>query len=234
MSQFEIIFESPASTIYRTTRDLGNRDGTTSTRMLAVKTGSSSSEYTPEPHDIVKEARILTRLVHPNVSTHRRLLLSPCRAELGEIIDIVHAGHDSQRPDLFSIWLPFVEYTLQDLLDSPLFAPSSPSWIPSLSLGNVSVEDFNIVLESMVLQMLSATVFLHDTANSVAHRDIKPGNFLVTPAGCVKLIDFGVAYELSPKSEESNLDLWPEAPSSLYTQVSTGLVIWFRDLPCAC
>jgi hypothetical protein len=149
---------------------------------------------------------------------------------MGEIIDVVHAGHDSQRQDLFSIWLPFVEYTLQDLLDSPLLTPSLPSWIPSLSLGNHTAEEFKIVLESMVYQMLSAVAFLHDPANSVAHRDIKPGNFLVTPAGCIKLIDLGVAYELVSKPEESNSDLWPESPDSLYTQVSTGFVIWFHDL----
>jgi hypothetical protein len=65
---FDIIFESPASTVYKTSRVFSEQNGSSSTRPLAVKSGSSACEYTPEPHDIVKEARILSRLDHPNVS----------------------------------------------------------------------------------------------------------------------------------------------------------------------
>jgi hypothetical protein len=67
---FDVIFESPASTVYKTSRVFSEKDGSSSTRLLAVKSGSSAREYTPEPHDIVKEARILLRLHHPNVSGH--------------------------------------------------------------------------------------------------------------------------------------------------------------------
>jgi hypothetical protein len=61
-SMHELVFESPASTVYRTVQ----ADGT----VLAVKVGSCAPEHTPEPHDIGKEARILARLAplrHPNV-----------------------------------------------------------------------------------------------------------------------------------------------------------------------
>jgi hypothetical protein len=68
-SMFDIIFESPASTVYKTLREFDNRDGSRIMRVMAVKTGSCAPMYSPEPHDIVKEARILSRLVHPNVST---------------------------------------------------------------------------------------------------------------------------------------------------------------------
>jgi hypothetical protein len=67
-SMFDVIFESPASTVYKTSRVLSEQNGSSSTRLLAVKSGSSAREYTPEPHDIVKEARILSHLDHPNVS----------------------------------------------------------------------------------------------------------------------------------------------------------------------
>jgi hypothetical protein len=61
---FDCIHEGPASNVYRTKRK--NLDG--SAYIAAVKTAPAVTKYSPEPHDIVKEARLLLAAKgHPNV-----------------------------------------------------------------------------------------------------------------------------------------------------------------------
>jgi serine/threonine protein kinase len=45
-------------------------------------------------------------------------------------------------------------------------------------------------------QLVQALWYLHTVANMV-HCDVKPANILLTAAGCVKLADFGAAYDLN-------------------------------------
>jgi eukaryotic-like serine/threonine-protein kinase len=55
----------------------------------------------------------------------------------------------------------------------------------------------------LFLDVLAAVAHAH--SRLVVHRDLKPPNILVTPAGVVKLLDFGVAALLAAKDETSDL-----------------------------
>lgn len=51
-------------------------------------------------------------------------------------------------------------------------------------------------------EVCAAVSYLHQ--NLVVHRDLKPGNILVTAAGTVKLVDFGIAKPLQPPGSVSS------------------------------
>lgn len=55
----------------------------------------------------------------------------------------------------------------------------------------------------LLLKICDAVAFAH--RNLVVHRDIKPGNILVTPAGQPKLLDFGVAKILDTGENDAQL-----------------------------
>ncbi len=63
----------------------------------------------------------------------------------------------------------------------------------------------------IVLQVLSALAYAHEQA--VVHRDIKPGNIMLTPGGTVKIMDFGIARSLA---ETNDLTRTGAAIGSLY------------------
>jgi serine/threonine protein kinase len=139
-------------------------------------------------------------------------------------VELVHADSDPQRPDLFNVWMPWIDAPLEALLDSPTFTP----WDPPFSRPHFNITDesntlslpyaFVQVVRSLAYQLLSALAHLH--TRGIAHRDVKPGNIRLARDGQLVLIDFGIAYQREACASADVM--WPEAPGSLYTQVGTG------------
>lgn len=112
--------------------------------------------------------------------------------------------------------MPYVPHSLKTLLTCPTFAP-----VPYGTSNSVGGQQrFAVLAKSIFYQVLQALAYLHHPSRLIAHRDIKPGNILLTPDCQVKLIDFGIAWE----SQKSGLndDFWPESPENMYTEVASG------------
>ncbi|KAF8899367.1 kinase-like domain-containing protein, partial [Infundibulicybe gibba] len=194
---YEIIEEGPASCVSRTQI----KDDEDKPCWVVVKTSTTRRKFSKEPHDIIKELRILSRVSHIN------------------IIEI--SNYSSNRHDkTLSIWMPFIPMSLSQLLESPSFSPHR-----SPLAGNDDQHDpelFEIVAKSILFQILSALTYLHDDERRIAHRDIKPNNIMLDADGCVKLIDFGIARSETDSEDDRSGDLWPEPSDRLYFEVSTG------------
>jgi serine/threonine-protein kinase len=52
-------------------------------------------------------------------------------------------------------------------------------------------------------QLCDALHYMHTQSPPVLHRDIKPGNIKITPAGTVKLVDFGLVKLLAPDDQRT-------------------------------
>ncbi|KAI0756430.1 kinase-like domain-containing protein [Daedaleopsis nitida] len=191
VENLETIAESTAA--YVTRGQL--RGDPNSSGLVAIKSGSTNPKFSAQPHDIGKELRILSSLSHSNV------------------IEVLGQSHDSPTHTVH-YWMPFVPLHLSDILSSPRFSPHSP---PGLRDGRTDlVPSFLLVTKSLVYQILSALAYIH--ARGIAHRDVKPHNLLMTREGCIKLVDFGVAWA----EEEDDQDLWPEPRGRMCFDVASG------------
>ncbi|MGH7815607.1 MAG: protein kinase domain-containing protein [Candidatus Binataceae bacterium] len=68
----------------------------------------------------------------------------------------------------------------------------------------------------VALQILAALEYLHGQTPPIVYRDLKPANVMVTPAGGVKLIDFGVARLFVPKKTATMVGTLGYAPPEQY------------------
>ncbi|KAF8808202.1 kinase-like protein [Phlegmacium glaucopus] len=194
--EYDVIEEGPYSTVARMWTD-------GEAQWIAVKTASTLRKFTREPHDILKELRLLSEISHPNV------------------LDIIGSFRDDEQL-VQNIYMPFLPISLVQILASPQFS-SHPFPLDTRSEGacKMQEEQFIIIAKSLMFQVLCAVAFLHDNTRQIAHRDIKPGNIMLSKEGCVKLIDFGISLKNEPDTEKTH-DLWPESQHRLYFEVSTG------------
>ncbi|KAI0830884.1 kinase-like protein [Trametes gibbosa] len=190
---FETIAESIVSYVSR-----GHLRDLQQAAPVAVKSASVLRKFSKQPHDIGKELRLLTDLIHINV------------------IDII--GYIYETPsNTLHFWMPFVPYHVYDVLLSPKLSPYFPEAIGSHWASSPSrIFPFMITVKSILYQTISALAYVH--SHGIAHRDIKPRNILLAADGCVKLIDFGVSWSETPNVR----DLWPEPQCSMCFDVATG------------
>ena len=77
---------------------------------------------------------------------------------------------------------------------------------------------------SLFLQVCEVLDYAH--RNLIVHRDVKPGNILVTPEGRVKLLDFGVAKRLDPGGQGTvDATMAPFTPDYAAPEQLTGKAI---------
>ena len=89
------------------------------------------------------------------------------------------------------------------LLDAGLSSDGVPFFVMELVDGkpiDEAVTGLSVEQRlELFLQLADAVAYAH--RNLLVHRDLKPGNVLVTPQGDVKLLDFGIAKALDPMED---------------------------------
>ncbi|TIB05683.1 hypothetical protein E3P96_01027 [Wallemia ichthyophaga] len=135
----------------------------------------------------------------PHDALRESFILS--RTHHPNIISLLNA-YESDR--IYILALPLQPLPLSMILSYPDFVPSfSP---------------FTHIARSIIYQLLLAIEYLHSSEVGVAHRDVNPSNVALDGNGCVKLLDFGVAYEdgLGMENEHPNGGMFFELATGAY------------------
>ena len=89
------------------------------------------------------------------------------------------------------IWMSYIPISLSQLLASPSFS-SHPHPLQSIKSPEQPLDCFTTLVQFIAYQTILALAYLHNEMRKITYQDIKPNNILLTPDGCVKLIDFGI------------------------------------------
>jgi serine/threonine protein kinase len=129
--------------------------------------------------------------------------------------------------------MPYVDLPLPAILSQPYFsAHPFPSYLESPPQNPFLDQPPNIhaiITRSILFQVLHALAYLHGQNPPIAHRDINPGNILLTRNGTVKLVDFGIGWDqglrtftISGEDYQDDIYNWKEDPEDMCGQVATG------------
>ncbi|KAI0936884.1 hypothetical protein AcV5_004914 [Taiwanofungus camphoratus] len=196
---FETIEESPVSYITRARFREAHEDS--QVHWAAIKSASTLPDFSKKPHDIAAELRLLCSIAHINV------------------IDVL--GHTFEEATAsVHFWMPYIPCNLHHLLASPSLSPHQLPGTANEAPPDVQARSFEALVRSIAYQTIAAIAYLH--SRDIAHRDIKPRNILLTATGCVKLIDFGIAWTDPTTAPPEAKGLWPEPPGDMCFDVSTG------------
>jgi serine/threonine-protein kinase len=177
-------------------------------RIVAVKILLASAARDPEARGrFIREARHAAQLMHPNIVTIHQI--APFRLRAGA----ANGGSVSWNSELG---------TRNSERKTEPVAVSSALRVPGSTFKGEPLETFYIVMEYVdggsVADLLTvrkrfdlaeATCIIRSAAEGLAyahkrgviHRDIKPGNILLTQGGIIKLADLGLALHVSAAAE---------------------------------
>jgi serine/threonine protein kinase len=148
----------------------------------ALDSGGMATVYLAE--DRVLHRKVALKMVHPHLLRNKETawrFTNEARAVAAlaheNIIKVYDYGEEEDKRYLV---MEYVDgFTLRDLLEAH-------PWLP------------NLVLLELAHQILAALAVAH--ANGIYHRDIKPGNIMIDRSGCVRVMDFGIAYLVRQES----------------------------------